>query len=92
MKIEYAKVDDVNGVITMMVEESDYAEKVKSELKKISKTHAEPGFRPGHVPMGLLEKKYGAYAKSEAINDIVGTALFDFIKKEELNEIGRAHV
>ena len=88
MKIEYAKVDDVNGVITMVVEESDYADQVKKQLKEIGKKHAEPGFRPGHVPAALLEKKYGSYARQEAINEVVGNALFDFIKKEELNVLG----
>lgn len=88
MKIEYAKVDDVNGVITMVVEESDYADLVKKQLKEIGKKHAEPGFRPGHVPAALLEKKYGSYARQEAINEVVGNALFDFIKKEELNVLG----
>lgn len=88
MKIEYAKVDDVNGVITMVVEESDYADQVKKQLKEIGKKHAEPGFRPGHVPAALLEKKYGNYARQEAINEVVGNALFDFIKKEELNVLG----
>ncbi len=88
MKIEYAKVDDVNGVITMVVEESDYADQVKKQLKEIGKKHAEPGFRPGHVPAALLEKKYGSYARQEAINEVVGNALFDFIMKEELNVLG----
>lgn len=88
MKIEYAKVDDVNGVITMVVEESDYADLVKKQLKEIGKKHAEPGFRPGHVPAALLEKKYGSYARQEAINEVVGNALFDFIKREELNVLG----
>lgn len=88
MKIEYAKVDDVNGVITMVVEESDYADQVKKQLKEIGKKHAEPGFRPGHVPAALLEKKYGSYARQEAINEVVGNALFDFIKREELNVLG----
>lgn len=88
MKIEYAKVDDVNGVITMVVEESDYADQVKKQLKEIGKKHAESGFRPGHVPAALLEKKYGSYARQEAINEVVGNALFDFIMKEELNVLG----
>lgn len=88
MKIEYAKVDDVNGVITMVVEESDYADQVKKQLKEIGKKHAEPGFRPGHVPAALLQKKYGSYARQEAINEVVGESLFDFIKKEELNVLG----
>ena len=45
MKIDYAKIDEVNGEITVTLEEKDYADKVKKQLKEIGKKHAEPGFR-----------------------------------------------
>lgn len=56
MKIDYAKIDEVNGEITVTLEEKDYADKVKKQLKEIGKKHAEPGFRPGHVPQDLYRK------------------------------------
>lgn len=88
MKIDYVKTSDVLGEITMVVEESDYAEKVKKQLKEIGKTHAEPGFRPGHVPAGLIRKKYGKAVKYDEINKLVGEAVFDYIKKNDLNVLG----
>ncbi len=36
MKIDYAKIDEVNGEITVTLEEKDYADKVK---KPVSYTH-----------------------------------------------------
>ena len=88
MKIDYAKVNDVIGEITMVVEESDYADKVKKQLKEIGKKHAEPGFRPGHVPAGLIEKKYGKAVKYDEINRLVGEAIFDYIKENKINVLG----
>lgn len=88
MKIDYVKTSDVLGEITMVVEESDYAEKVKKQLKEIGKTHAEPGFRPGHVPAGLIRKKYGKAVKYDEINKLVGEAVFDYIKKNDINVLG----
>lgn len=88
MKIDYAKVDDVNGLITISVEESDYAEKVKKQIKEIGKRRPEPGFRPGHVPAGLLEKKYGAAVRYDVINEVVSDALFNYIKENNLQVLG----
>lgn len=88
MKIEYAKVNDVIGEITMVVEESDYADKVKKQLKEIGKKHAEPGFRPGHVPAALIAKKYGMGVKYDEINKLVGEAIFDYIKENNINVLG----
>ncbi len=88
MKIDYAKTNDVIGEITMVVEESDYADKVKKQLKEIGKKHAEPGFRPGHVPAGLIAKKYGKAVKYDEINKLVGEAIFDYIKENGINVLG----
>lgn len=88
MKIDYSKINDVTGEITMVVEESDYAEKVKKQLKEIGKKHAEPGFRPGKVPAALIEKKYGNAVKYDEINKLVGDAVFDYIKSNNLNVLG----
>lgn len=88
MKIDYAKINDVTGEITMFVEESDYAEKVKKQLKEIGKRHAEPGFRPGHVPAGLIEKKYGKAVKYDEINHLVGDSIFEYIKANDINVLG----
>ena len=61
--VSLAECDENHGVITVDVEEKDYADNVKKQLKEIGKKHAEPGFRPGHVPAGLIAKKYGNAVK-----------------------------
>lgn len=88
MKLDFVKIDDVNGEITVTLEEKDYADKVKKQLKEISKSHAEPGFRPGHVPAGLIQKKYGTAVKYDTINKEVGDAVFNYIKENKLHVLG----
>ncbi|MDE5807359.1 MAG: trigger factor [Muribaculaceae bacterium] len=88
MKVDYAKIDDVNGIVTITLEEKDYADKVKKELKEIGKKHTEPGFRAGHVPAGLINKKYGKSVKYDVINKEVGNALYEYIKNEKLHVLG----
>lgn len=88
MKVDYVKIDDVNGEITVTLEEQDYADKVKKQLKEIAKNHTEPGFRPGKVPAGLIQKKYGTAVKYDIINKEVGNAVFDYIKENNLHVLG----
>ena len=63
MNVTLDRIDNVNGIITLSIEEKDYQEKVKKELKQIGIKHPLPGFRPGHVPASLLQKKYGIQTK-----------------------------
>ncbi|MDE6337281.1 MAG: trigger factor [Muribaculaceae bacterium] len=89
MNVNYDKLDNVNGVITVTIEEKDYADKVKKQLKEIGKKHVEPGFRPGKVPAGLIAKKYGNSVKYDAVNETVGEAVYNYIKENNLHVLGQ---
>lgn len=88
MNVNYEKLGDVRGEITVTLEEKDYADKVKKELKEIGRRRPEPGFRAGKTPAGLLEKKYGKAAKYEVVNQTVGEAVYDYIKDNNLHVLG----
>lgn len=89
MNVEFQKVDDVHGIITVTVEQADYADTVKKELKNIGKTHAEPGVRAGHVPAGVLEKKYGKSVKYDVVSRLVGQELYKYIEDNHLAVLGQ---
>lgn len=88
MNVEFAKIDDVNGIITVTIEEKDYSEKVEKELKTVAKNRPEPGFRPGKTPIAIIKKKYGDAVKYDVINKLVGDSLFDYIKENKLHVLG----
>lgn len=88
MNVTYNKLDNVNGELTVILEEKDYADAIEKQLKEISKHRPEPGFRPGHTPMGLLRKKYGEAVKYDVINNKVGEAVYEYIQKENIPVLG----
>ena len=72
MKISFENPDKVNGLMTITVEEADYKENVEKTLKDYRKKANMPGFRPGQAPMGLIKRQYGAAARMDEINKLVG--------------------
>ncbi len=88
MNVEFAKIDEVNGELTVTLEEKDYSEKVDKELKVVAKNRPEPGFRPGKTPMAIIKKKYGDAVKYEVINKLVGDTIFEYIKENKLHVLG----
>lgn len=88
MNVTFDKIDDVTGKINIAITEDDYSKKVDQELKKIGQTHKIDGFRPGHVPTGILKKMFGKHVLVEVINREVYDSLFDYIEKENLNILG----
>jgi len=89
MNVNYEKLDNVNGELTVTIEEKDYADKVSKQLKEIGKKHSEPGFRPGHVPAGLIAKKYGTAVKYDVVNKVVADAVYDYIRENKIHVLGQ---
>lgn len=89
MNVDYKKLDNVNAELTVTLEEKDYADKVKKQLKEIGKNRPEPGFRAGHVPMAMLEKKYGNAVKYDVVNHEIADAVYDYIRDNKLRVLGQ---
>jgi len=70
------------------MEKADYADQVKKALKTICQKAQMPGFRPGKVPMGLVQKMYGTQAKAEEVNKLLSDKLFEYIKENNVNMLG----
>ncbi len=88
MKVNVQKKDDLNAVLTVSIEESDYREKVDKTLKDYRKKANIPGFRPGHVPAGLIKKQFGKSVLIEEVNHILQHAVYDHIQEEKLDILG----
>lgn len=88
MNVKFDRLSDVTAQVTITLEENDYRDAVKKELKAIGAKHPEKGFRAGKTPAALLEKKYGKSVKYDVINKTVSDALYDYIQKEQLRVLG----
>lgn len=88
MNISFEKSSNVSAVITVRLEKADYEANVKKSLKNFSQKAQMPGFRPGKVPVGLVNKMYGAQAKAEEVNKLLSEKLFEYIKENNVNMLG----
>ena len=88
MKISFENPEKVNGLLTLTVEEADYAEKVKKKLKEYARKANVPGFRPGHVPMSLIQRQFGASIKVDEINKLLGEELYKYIRENNIQMLG----
>ncbi|MCH4182859.1 MAG: trigger factor [Prevotella sp.] len=88
MKISFENPDQVNGLLTMIVEEPDYKTDVEKTLKDYRKRAKEPGFRPGMIPMGLIKRQFGASVKADSINKFVGNQIYKYVKDNKIQMLG----
>ena len=88
MNVSIEHKDSSSAVITLAIEQADYAEKVEKALKHYRQTAQMPGFRKGMVPMSLVKKMYGKAVKAEEINRAVGQQLYTYISENKINVLG----
>jgi trigger factor len=88
MNISRTDLDALNATININVERSDFQEKVTEVLTSYRKTANIPGFRKGHVPMGMIKKQYEQAVTADEVNKILREQLDTFIKEEKLNLLG----
>jgi trigger factor len=88
MNIVRKDLDSTNATITLSIAKADYAEKVDKKLRDYRKKANIPGFRPGNVPLGLVQKMYGKAILAEEINTLVSDGLYDYIKDNNIDTLG----
>ncbi len=85
MKITFENLDKVSALLTVNIEKADYEGKVKTALKDFSKKASLPGFRPGKVPVSLIQKRFGTEIKAEEINKFLGEEVNKYIRENKVN-------
>lgn len=88
MNVTFDKQGDNKALLKVDIVESDYADKVKKQLKQLGATHQIPGFRKGHVPFGVLEKRFGKEVASDVINSTVYEATIGYLRDNNIDILG----
>ncbi|MBR5829261.1 MAG: trigger factor family protein, partial [Bacteroidaceae bacterium] len=77
MEFTLKNQDATSAILSVNIQEADYAALVEKQLKNFRQKANVPGFRPGMVPMGLIKKQYGTAVKAEEINKLLQTKIFE---------------
>ena len=88
MNVIHENLDALNAVVKIDITKEDYTPKVDKILKDYRKTANIPGFRKGHVPMGLIKKQYGKAVLVDEVNKLLQEALNNYIVEEKLDILG----
>jgi len=88
MNITRENIDDLNAVLKVRIDKTDYEEKVETVLKDYRKKATIKGFRPGMVPIGLIKKMYGRAVQIDEINKVVTDNIQKYITEEKLEILG----
>lgn len=80
---EITKLENSAVKLTVTIAKKDVAAGYQETITKYAKNIQIPGFRKGHVPVSVLERKYGEALKADAAGDIIEKALGEIFEEIE---------
>ena len=86
-----AATDTVNQLerhLTLALPVREIESEVETRLKRLARTVKIHGFRPGKVPLRIVNQQYGPQVREEVLSDSVQRAFSDAVRRENLRVAG----
>lgn len=84
---EISKLENSAVKLTATIAKEDVVSGYNKSISKYAKNVQLPGFRKGHVPVKVLEQKYGDSLKQEVLADLIDESLNQIFAEEESKDI-----
>lgn len=79
---EFSNLEKSAVKLTVTVAKKDVLDAYNETISKYVKNAQIPGFRKGHVPANILERKFGESLKADAMSSIIDKSLNEIFDKE----------
>lgn len=84
---EISRLENSAVKLTATIAKEDVVSGYNKNISKYAKNVQLPGFRKGHVPVKVLEQKYGDSLKQEVLADLIDESLNQIFAEEESKDI-----
>jgi trigger factor len=88
MQVSVESTGALERTMKVEVPEEKIATEVATRLQSLTKTSKIQGFRPGKVPLKLIQKRYGAGVRQEVVGELVQNTYYEAITQEKLKPAG----
>ncbi len=88
-------VETVAGLerrVELAVPMADVEQEVQAQLKRVQRQAKAPGFRPGKVPLSMLQRSHAPGIRMDIINEKVGSAFEKAVNEAELRVAGMPRI
>jgi trigger factor len=88
MQVSIEALDGLARRMTVQVPSERVSEAVEKKLKDLSKTVRIDGFRPGKVPLKVVQQKFGGHVRQEVIGDVIESSYQEALIQEKVRPAG----
>jgi trigger factor len=88
MQVSIETLEGLERRMTVQIPSERVTEAVEKKLKELSKTVRIDGFRPGKVPLKVVQQKYGVPVRQEVIGDVIESSYQEALMQQQVRPAG----
>lgn len=88
MQVSVTSAEGLQRSMTVELPADKIQQEVHQRLKNMAGQVRMDGFRPGKVPFGVVQKRYGQQVRSEVESEMVRSSFYEAVQQEELRPAG----
>lgn len=92
MHVSVESIGSLGRKLSVSVPAGQLESAVGKRLRELSRTVRLNGFRPGKVPVKVVEQRFGAQVRSEAYSDVVRDSFGEALRQQNLQPIGQPEI
>lgn len=88
MQVSLETTQGLERKLTITVDADVIDSAVKGRLQQLGKTQRINGFRPGKVPVSVIQKRFGAAVRQEISGEVMQRSFYEAVMKEKITPAG----
>ncbi len=88
MQVSIETIEGLERKMTVQIPSEQVDAAVEQKLKELSKTVRIDGFRPGKVPLKVVQQKFGGHVRQEVIGDVIQSSYQQALIQEKVRPAG----
>ena len=88
MEVSVENTGKLERKVHVELPEERVSTEINNRLKNLTKTTKVQGFRPGKVPLKVIQSRYGVQVRKEVVGELVQSSFYEAITQENLKPAG----
>lgn len=92
MHVSVESIGSLGRKLSVSVPADRLESAVGNRLRELARTVRLNGFRPGKVPVKVVEQRFGAQVRSEAYSDVIRDSFGEALRQQNLQPVGQPEI
>jgi len=92
MQVSLENVGKLERKLTVKFPAEQFESKVRQRISELGRNVRLKGFRPGKVPTKVIEQRFGAQVRGEALSDLIGSTFREAVQQQNLQPVANPSI